>query len=85
MSMVLDDPRIEALAQELARRQGVTPVEAVARALQAQLGPTSKEQAADDLRALRDEIARAFPAGAAPIPWETVKRWARDDDGGDTA
>jgi hypothetical protein len=85
MSLVIDDPRTEALARELAAREGVTPAEAVARALADRLGPDRRAAAADRLRALRDEIAAANPQAAEPIPWEVMKRWAQDEPDENTA
>ncbi len=79
MSLIINDSRAESLAHELARREGVTPGEAVARALEAKLASGPRETAAVRLRALREEMRAAQPGGLTLIPWETVKRWARDE------
>lgn len=92
MSLVIEDPHIEALARALAAREGVTPACAIAHALEAQLGTlasapdaAAREAALDRIAALQADIARRFPNERAPLPWDTVKAWAEDlpDDSDD--
>lgn len=77
MSIVIDNPRTQALAAELAAREGVSPEEAVTRALEAKLGLDPRRAALDRLAALQAKLAaegRDWPA------WEEMKAWAQDDD-----
>jgi hypothetical protein len=75
--LVIDDPQTEALAQELARRTGLTPEQAVARALAETLQAKTSLSPAQELKALRDEISRTGRSEDWPNDWEGLKTWAQ--------
>lgn len=79
MSITIDNPRTEALAHELGRREGLGPADAIARALEAQLQLPSRAEAVLRLRALRDDLARADPRPSDTVDWAVLRRWARDE------
>lgn len=78
MSLVIDDPAIEALARELARRDGVSPAEAIARALADSLNADPRAAAVARLSALRAHLEQERSAWPA---WEDMKSWAEDGRG----
>lgn len=91
MSLIIEDPHAEALAREIARREGVSPVEAVTRALEQRFGGAThpaagtdgqrRRAALDRLAAIRTDIASRYPGESGALPWSVLKRWAEDEDG----
>lgn len=85
MSLVIDDPRIEALAHELARREGLTPAAAIARALETHIGahPAADHAGRAEARAaalarLAALQARLTERGGAWPEWAELKSWGQD-------
>ena len=78
---MIGDPAIQALAEELARREGVTPQEAVARALQEKLGPAPPDEAAsrEALARLAALQARLEARGGDWPDLEELKSWGHQD------
>ena len=59
MALTIDDPEIDRMAEELARREGVSVADAVKAALAARLGPkpTARPIDMDAIRAIQREVA----------------------------
>ena len=81
MPIVIDDPATEALARDLARREGLTPSELIARALAERSARAPVEERAAraaafaELDALR---ARLEARGGDWPAWRDLQAWGRD-------